>query len=248
MDKIEMVLTNKRKTFTDYRHLAITETAAVCILNIIKGRLYPDKKTANPTYEPYPMKQEAIDRMKELVDELTNKGYIEEPTDVIFQIPEKEIYVFDKAKWHYEGEFPQELSNAQAYVPTGMFVTWLIKNDLMGKQSRKGDVQEIELVKRDEMTGAQFYRQNWDGVLSSKELSDEADAFAREYLNIQNDIYTAEDFTNILADGLPTIYHVEDSTENYLMIEPTITKRYEEWKASKQSASASKSRPPSSLP
>jgi len=76
--------------------------------------------------------------------------------------------------------------------------------------------------------------------LSSKELSDEADAFAREYLNIENDIYTAEDFTNILADGLPTIYHVEDSTENYLMIEPTITKRYEEWKASKQSASASK--------
>jgi len=134
---------------------------------------------------------------------------------------------------------PQELSHAQAYVPTGMFVTWLIKNDLVGKQSRKEDARDIELVKRDEMTGAQFYRQNWDGVLSSKELSDEADAYAREYLNIENDIYTA-DFTNILADGLPTIYHVEDSTENYLMIEPTITKRYEEWKASKQSASASK--------
>ncbi|MGG0815713.1 hypothetical protein ABE142_24070 [Paenibacillus alvei] len=110
----------------------------------------------------------------------------------------------------------------------------------MGRQSRKEDARDIELVKRDEMTGAAFYRQNWGGALSSKELSDEADAFAREYLNIQNDIYTAVDFTNILADGLPTIYHVEDTIDNYLMIEPTISKRYEEWKASKHSASAGK--------
>ncbi len=219
----------------------ITEAAEVCILNIIKGRLYPDKKTANPTYEPYSTKQEAIDRMKELADELTNKGYMEAaPRDVLFQIPEKEIYIFDKAKWLDEGEFPQKLSTAQAYIPTGMFVAWLIKNDLVSRYSRKEDAWDIELVKRDEMTGAEFYRQNWGGVLSSKELSDEADAFAREYLNIQNDIYTAVDFTNILADGLPTIYHVEDTINNYLMIEPTISKRYKAWKASKHSAFAGK--------
>jgi len=115
---------------------------------------------------------------------------------------------------------------------------WVIKNDLVSKRSRKEDRAEIELVKQNEMTGAEFYRKNWDGVFSSKELSDEADAFAREYLNIHNDLYTAVDFTNVLAAGLPTIYHVEDSIENYQIIEPVIMERYQDWKCRKDSGAA----------
>ncbi|NEW09073.1 hypothetical protein GK047_24155 [Paenibacillus sp. SYP-B3998] len=230
MTNVKCALTKQGKTFKDYRYLTITEGTLVCILNIIKGRLYSDKKTINPTYESYPTKQEAVDRLKELAYELQGKGFIEEPIDVLFQIKEKETYVFDKAKWHYEGEFPHELDSFQAYVPTGMFVAWVIKNDLSSKRNRKNDASDIELVKRDEMTGAQFYRTNWDGVLSSNDLSDEADAFAREYLNIHNDIYTATDFAEILASGLPTIYHVEDSIENYRIIEPVISERYRDWK------------------
>ncbi|WP_339368499.1 hypothetical protein [Paenibacillus elgii] len=106
--KIETVVTKQRKTFKDYVHLTITEGPQVYILNVIKGRLYPDKKTMNPTYEPYPAKQEAVYRLNVLADELRAKGFAEEPTDVLFQIKEKELYVFDKAKWHYEGDFPQE--------------------------------------------------------------------------------------------------------------------------------------------
>ncbi|MGW9128839.1 hypothetical protein ACWGPW_28185 [Paenibacillus chitinolyticus] len=120
MDKIETVLTKQGKIFKTYYHLMLTETTQVCIVNIVKGRLYADKKTANPTYEPYPTKGEAIKRMEELADELKSKGFVEEPRDVLFQIPEKEIVVFDKAKWHYEGEFPSELGVIQAYVPTGV--------------------------------------------------------------------------------------------------------------------------------
>ncbi|MFB0841396.1 DUF7832 domain-containing protein [Paenibacillus oleatilyticus] len=231
--KIETVVTKQRKTFKDYVHLTITEGPQVYILNVIKGRLYPDKKTMNPTYEPYPTKEEAVDRLNERAYGLRAKGFAEEPTDVLFQIKEKELYVFDKAKWHYEGDFPQELDIFQADVPTGMFVAWVIKNDLLRKQSRKRDLPDIELVKRDEMTGAQFFRTNWDGVLTSNELSDEADAFAREYLNIHNDIYTATDFAELLAAGLPTIYHVEDTIENYRIIEPVISERYRVWKRDK---------------
>ncbi|MBG9792214.1 hypothetical protein ABD76_06755 [Paenibacillus dendritiformis] len=142
------------------------------------------------------------------------------------------MVVFDKAKWHYDGEFRQELDIFQAYVPIGMFVAWVIKNELCSKRTRKSDASDIELVRQDKMTGAQFYRDNWDGVLSSNDLSDEADAFAREYLNIHNDIYTAVDFTEIVATGLPTIYHVEDTIENYRMIEPVISERYRDWKQS----------------
>ncbi|REK71194.1 hypothetical protein [Paenibacillus paeoniae] len=234
MTKIEIVLTKQGKTFKDYRHLSITETQEVCIINYIKGRLYSDKKTINPTYESFPNKQEAIDRLNEIDGEWKAKGYVEEAVDILFQIAEKEKYVYDKAKWHYDGDFPQELDRTQAYVPTGMFIAWLVKNDLVSKRSRKEDANEIELVKGNEMTGAQFYRTNWDGVLSSDELSDEADAFAREYLHLHNDMYTAVDFQNILAGDLPSIYHVEDSIENYYVIEPIISERYQEWKNGKK--------------
>lgn len=90
-----------------------------------------------------------------------------------------------------------------------MFVAWVVKNDLYSKGTLKHHAADIELVKKDEMTGARFFRENWDGVLTSNDLSDEADAFAREYLNIHNDIYTATDFAETLAAGLPTIYHVK---------------------------------------
>ncbi|WP_240764917.1 hypothetical protein [Paenibacillus dendritiformis] len=184
----------------------------------------------NPTYEPYSTKQEALDRLNALACELRGKGFMEESRDVLFQFQKKEMVVFDKTKWHYDGEFPQELDIFQAYVPTGMFVAWVVKNDLCSKRTRKSDASDIELVRQDKMTGAQFYRDNWDGVLSSSDLSAKADAFTREYLNIHNDIYTAVDFTEIVAAGLPSIYHVEDTIENYRIIEPVISERYREWK------------------
>ncbi|WP_239551569.1 hypothetical protein [Paenibacillus elgii] len=73
--KIETVVTKQRKTFKDYVHLTITEGPQVYILNVIKGRLYPNKKTMNPTYEPHPAKQEAVDRLNALADELRAKGW-----------------------------------------------------------------------------------------------------------------------------------------------------------------------------
>ncbi|WP_249725481.1 MULTISPECIES: hypothetical protein [Paenibacillus] len=42
-------------------------------------------------------------------------------------------------------------------------------------------------------------------------------------INIHNDIYTAVDFTEIVGAGLPTIYHVEYTIENYRIIEPVIS-------------------------
>ena len=38
--------------------------------------------------------------------------------------------VFDKAKWHYEGNFPGDLDERQAFVHTGMFLGWIIDKDL----------------------------------------------------------------------------------------------------------------------
>lgn len=70
---------------------------------------------------------------------LTKRGktFKDYRVDILLQIVEKEKCVYDKAKWHYDCEFPQELDRIQAYVPTGMFITRLVKNDPVSKRTPK---------------------------------------------------------------------------------------------------------------
>ena len=42
--------------------------------------------------------------------------------------------IYDKAKYHYEGDFPQELPMEQAFVHTGMFLSWIIDNNLFSDE------------------------------------------------------------------------------------------------------------------
>lgn len=123
----------------------------------------------------YPDNGQRDDTMSKIEIVLTKQGktFKDYRVDILLQIVEKEKCVYDKAKWHYDGVFPRELDRIPAYVPTGMFITRLVKNDL---------------------------------------------------------VYTAVDFQVVLASELPTIYHIEDSLENYRMIEAVITERYEGWR------------------
>ncbi|MDM5319251.1 hypothetical protein RGT17_02390 [Bacillus altitudinis] len=42
-----------------------------------------------------------------------------------------EVIVYDKAKYHYDGEFPKDLSIEQAFVHTGMFLGWIIDKKIL---------------------------------------------------------------------------------------------------------------------
>jgi hypothetical protein len=42
--------------------------------------------------------------------------------------------VFDKAKWHYQGDFPADLEPDQAFVHTGLFLGWVIDAGLYGDE------------------------------------------------------------------------------------------------------------------
>lgn len=139
--------------------------------------------------------------------------------------------VFDKAKWHLDGEYPSDLPPYQAYVPSGFFVTWLIDRGMLNPDECRSNAEGIAQVQARELSGARFYQLHWDGVLSSASLVSEADAFARIYLNVRHDIYTAIDYMRILASGLPTIYHVKDTWDNYARIEPVIDERFRRWQA-----------------
>jgi hypothetical protein len=139
-----------------------------------------------------------------------------------------EIYVFDKAKWHFEGDYPDDLDEDQAYVHTGLFVGWVLDAGLYNEQFAQDFAKEVRKFKARKLTGPGVYRAA-DGVFADDILTDEGRAFALAYFDFDNGKYL-NDYGRILANDLPSMYHVPDTWENYNALKPQIDKRYAAWK------------------
>jgi len=142
-----------------------------------------------------------------------------------------EIIVYDKAKYHFDGDFPDGLSEHQACVHAGMFLAWLVEKDMLSAQLRTdfgGDLARC--IKREAKPGETY--SILGGALVSDMLSTEGNAFAAAYFDFERGQYL-KDYGKLLASGLASIYHVEDSWENYEKIKGRIQRRYEEWRQSK---------------
>jgi hypothetical protein len=138
--------------------------------------------------------------------------------------------VYDKAEYHYDGDFPKGLPRKHAFVHTGMFVGWLIEHDMIAPDF----LEETQRFKERKKTGAQVYKA-WDGSLTSDVLTDEGNAFAKYYYGGAdgNGGPYFDDYEATLTVGLPGLYHVKDTWENYDTIKQKIDLRYEAWKQQK---------------
>jgi hypothetical protein len=86
----------------------------------------------------------------------------------------------------------------------------------------------ISAFKNREIKGSQVYKE-WDGALIEEMLSEEGNAFADYYFDFEKGRYIY-DYAELLGKGLPTIYHVEDSWENYEKLKKHIDVIYMRWK------------------
>jgi hypothetical protein len=160
-----------------------------------------------------------------IIKEKLSEGFI--LTDFI-ETKENTYDVYDKAKYHYGGTFPEELDDFQGFVHTGMFISWLIENDLLDNEFFEDSIEDIKKVKKREMTGSQFYEMRMDGVFSIDEVSEIGNRFAINYFDFDTGKYV-NDYENTLAAELPTLFHVQDTWENYDKIKTVIDLRFEEW-------------------
>lgn len=138
---------------------------------------------------------------------------------------------YDKAEWHYGGKFPDDLDNYQAFVHTGMFLGWIIEHGLYNRDLFDSDLSDMGLIesfRKKDKTGAKIYEE-LDGVFDSEYLNDEGNAFTRYYFDFERGKYL-EDYEALLVRDLPTMYHVQDTWENYSIISKKIDERYQEWK------------------
>ena len=138
--------------------------------------------------------------------------------------------VYDKAKWHYEGDFPEGLDDEQGFVHTGMYLGWIIENHLYSKEFKEAAANEIIKFKQKKMTGTEIYM-NWDGVFVSDMLNEEGNAFTKSYFDFKDGVYL-DDYEEVFPH-VKSLYEVKDTWGNYETLKPKLNERFNSWKHKK---------------
>ena len=141
---------------------------------------------------------------------------------------------YDDASWHYGSEFPDDLKEDAGSTHIGMFVAWALLSELGGSIHIDDFPDDIPNLKERKVTPAQFFRTSCDEKFWDEDLNDEGNEFAAFYYEIGGGLYI-RDYADTLDDDLPSLYHVEDTWENFERLKPIIDARYADWKKSKNS-------------
>ena len=134
--------------------------------------------------------------------------------------------VYDLAKNHFLGDFPDSLPIEKAYLHIGNYMGWIIDNELYSAYFAEEASTEIYRFKRREI-GCIILAEIWDGALSHELFSEETNIFTFYYY--AGGIFK-KDYRDILVKSHKTIYHVEDTWENFDLISSKISQRFWEWR------------------
>lgn len=165
--------------------------------------------------------ENALIEMEKLIKAYQEKGFV--LSDDECEIKESEI--FDKAKWHYEGDFPEVLKPYQAYIHTGFYIGWLILNDLISDEFKSESKDSIQDFLNKKITCVKIYEEQLDGVFTSNDVNEIGFRFTKSYFDFDKGQYLS-DYEETLAVSLPTMFHVEDTWENFDKICKVIDERY----------------------
>ena len=136
---------------------------------------------------------------------------------------------YDDASWHYGGDFPKRLPNEAGATHTGMFVAWAMLSGLAGELHTMEFPQDLEALRSRKVTPGQFFLSACDGKFTDENLTDEGNAFAQVYFDFDRGRYL-KDYDEILARGLPSMYHVPDTWGSFDRLRPVLDLRLKEWR------------------
>jgi hypothetical protein len=140
---------------------------------------------------------------------------------------------YDDASWHYGGDFPKDLPDEAGATHTGMFVAWALLAGLAGDIHIEEFPESVEKLRSRTVTPGQFFLEACDGKFTDEDLNDEGNAFAQEYFEFERGSYL-EDYGRLLAEDLPSQYHVQDSWTSFDKLRPILDKKFEDWRRSRQ--------------
>lgn len=134
---------------------------------------------------------------------------------------------YDRADWHYGGDFPADLPRERGGTHVGMFLAWAATAHLIGELHADESPDDLRKLRDREITGCQFLFAACDEKLTEEDLNEEGNAFAKDYY--ATDRYL-DDYADVLGDDLESLYHVEDSWENFDRLKPILDRRLAAWR------------------
>lgn len=200
-------------------------------VSIVEGRFYHYllslfKGIGLPVSQVTEKDKRKVETMaQELVERQLAEGYVITP---FVETKENTVQLYDKAQFHYEGNFPEDLDMRQAYVHTGFFLGWLIDRGLINTAYFGGFESALHAFEQRTMTGPQIYETVLGGELGIEALSEMGNRFALDYFDFNSGQYL-HDYRHTLSRFQPSVYHVEDNWGNYAAIKAVIDVRYRAW-------------------
>ena len=142
----------------------------------------------------------------------------------------------DRIDWHSGGDFPDNLPEVNGGTHIGMYLAWIINNNLIGQMHRDDSADAIQKVLSRQMTGRDFLVDMCDEKFWDEDLNEEGIAFTNYYYQSDStDTFKnfVDDYCDVLAQDVESIYEIEDTWENYDKLKPLIDKKYSDWKKNK---------------
>ena len=139
------------------------------------------------------------------------------------------VIEYDRWNWHTEGDFPKDQMPEQGYVHIGMYLAWLIRQDMLDPDwvARSGVRRAVGAVSEGSETVTAL-RDVTDGALTSDMLSAEGMAFTSAYYAPEYGY--SRDWRGVFGRRADR-YDVPDEWETYKRIAPLIDRRHAEWVA-----------------
>jgi hypothetical protein len=134
----------------------------------------------------------------------------------------------DRADWHYGGGelYPKELPPENGGTHIGMYLAWIIQHGLASAVLQKYARDSLPLLRKRKITGRQLLFSELDEKFFYGLLTKVGKDFTRDYY--ETECYIG-DYAAALGCNLPTLYHVEDTWENYDRVAPLIDQRFSGW-------------------
>jgi hypothetical protein len=162
------------------------------------------------------------------IKEYQNQGYIVSELPNVYSSKDE---IFDKAKWHINERFPDNLDPYQSYIHTGLYVAWLIDNNLFEEDFKNDHIDSIQKHLDRRSTPVEFYELQLDGVFDSEGLIQEAVKFTKDYFDFEKGNYINDYISTLDTENrAASIFHISDTWENYDRLKPILDKRLHDWK------------------
>lgn len=137
----------------------------------------------------------------------------------------------DRADWHYGGNYPPGLPPENGGTHIGIYLAWIIHRDLGSQALREYAGEMHQRVLKRHATGRDLLLAELDEKFFPELLSREGKAFTHDYY--ETDEYLT-DYDRVLGGELETLYHVEDTWENYDRMAPVLDERLAAWRSARR--------------